>query len=357
MKINDQTNQYFDSEEIKNINAKQTNKNKNNKKNNKKKSSKNIDKLDKKSQNERNKASRTSDNSYFTSIEFFSSLSETEFLNSIQLLAKNQIGCRFIQKKIDEYPDLGNNLIFPKLLKSNLLFKLTMDAFGNYLIQKLVEILNENNLDKLISNLSLNFYEVGTSSHGTRVIQKISEIVKSPTLVKKFSINLYKFVSDFMKDPNANHIIQNYIQKVQYPENQFIYDQICLNFLEFSTNKHACSALQKCIDYSNNFQKQKIAEKIIENAYLLMIDPYGNYIMQHYIMFNDYTTNSKIAKLFINNIAYLSKQKFSSNVIEKCFDHCDDETRFFLIKSLCHEKIIVDLLLDMYGNYSIYKLF
>ena len=73
-------------------------------------------------------------------------------------------------------------------------------------------------------------------------------------------------------------------------------------------------------------------------------------------MLNDYAINYNIACIFKTNIGYLSKQKFSSNVIEKCFDHCDENTKFIIKKEVCNPKIIVDLLMDMYGNYGKLKI-
>lgn len=51
----------------------------------------------------------------------------------------------------------------------------------------------------------------------------------------------------------------------------------------------------------------------------------------------------------------LGKQKFSSNVIEKIFEHSDDVTKDILVEKLSDPSIIKSLLFDMYGNYVIQK--
>lgn len=48
-----------------------------------------------------------------------------------------------------------------------------------------------------------------------------------------------------------------------------------------------------------------------------MADQYGNYIIQFIVSLNDFQLNRRIVEYFITDINYLSKQKFSSNVIEK----------------------------------------
>jgi hypothetical protein len=48
-----------------------------------------------------------------------------------------------------------------------------------------------------------------------------------------------------------------------------------------------------------------------------MADQYANYIIQFILSLNDYNINKSIAEIFFPDMSYLSKQKFSSNVIEK----------------------------------------
>ena len=60
-----------------------------------------------------------------------------------------------------------------------------------------------------------------------------------------------------------------------------------------------------------------LVEIILKRALEFMIDQYGNYVIQFILTLNDYSTNKKIANIFVSDLTYLSKQKFSSNVIEK----------------------------------------
>ena len=48
-----------------------------------------------------------------------------------------------------------------------------------------------------------------------------------------------------------------------------------------------------------------------------MSNQYGNYVIQYILTLNNYSSNKKIAELFLTDLPYLTKQKFSSNVIEK----------------------------------------
>ena len=58
--------------------------------------------------------------------------------------------------------------------------------------------------------------------------------------------------------------------------------------------------------------------------------------------------------IIYNNILELSKEKFSSNVIDK-FIIKDYEKSNKLIKSIIKKNIIKDIIVDQYGNYVVQK--
>jgi pumilio RNA-binding family len=132
-----------------------------------------------------------------------------------------------------------------------------------------------------------------------------------------FDTMLSSCVINFMKDANANHIIIKYVSTIKSPLNQFVYDIIVESLIDITTHKHGCCVLQKCIEYATNDQKKVIINKLVENTILLMCDAFGNYVLQYIITLEDFDVNYKIASCFKSHITYMSKQKFSSNVIEK----------------------------------------
>lgn len=83
---------------------------------------------------------------------------------------RNQSGCRFMQKKLDEQPNLSHSVILPLIL--NGIVELSMDPFGNYFIQKFINCLPLYDLIIIFTSyFSNNFLKLSFSSHGTRVIQ------------------------------------------------------------------------------------------------------------------------------------------------------------------------------------------
>lgn len=64
---------------------------------------------------------------------------------------------------------------------------------------------------------------------------------------------------------------------------------------------------------------------------------------------------NKIASKITENICYYAKHKYSSNVVEKCFDFCDGITKQKLINSILKTENIIDLIIDEHGNYVVQK--
>jgi len=98
--------------------------------------------------------------------------------------------------------------------------------------------------------------------HGTRVLQKLIEVLSNDELISLFTKLFSPNILNFIKDINGNHIIQKFIFTVQSPKNQFLYDRINSQIIEIGTHKHGCCVLQKCIEGGIPSQRVKITYKL-----------------------------------------------------------------------------------------------
>ena len=85
------------------------------------------------------------------------------------------------------------------------------------------------------------------------------------------------------------------------------------------------------------------------------MDQYGNYVVQFVVSICDYDINKIIVINLLKDFQKFSSQKYSSNVIEKILDCCNDETKQMIVETLCEPKLVSSLLFDMYGNYVLQK--
>ena len=287
----------------------------------------------------------------------YGNMSISEITNQLFLIAKKQTGCRYLQKLIssNENDDLVNKYFYPKLYPTKLI-ELCNDLFGNYLIQKMIPYLNKDNLYSFTSLIIKHLLKLCLNPHGTRVVQVYLEQIKLDNqLLTLFTNSLIPIMPKLINDLNGSFVLMHYATVVPYPNNDIIFDFLNKNIVNISVQSYSCSALQKCIDIGNEQQSQKLLENISEHSMFLILNQFGNYVIQFVISKNITAINDKILEGFIDNLIFLAKQKYSSNVIEKCFDYCSNKMKERIINQLSDERIIRDLLKDMYGNYVLQK--
>ena len=281
-----------------------------------------------------------------------------EITSKLDLIAKKKNGCKFLEhflKTSENSSDIINKVFYPKLYWIKL-FELSNDLFGNYFIQELIPELDSNNLISFTNIVVNNLLNLCLNPHGTRVVQILINNIKD----NKFGLLLLvknalsKIMDKLINNLNGSFVLMHYA--IQIKDNEMIYDFLNENLVEIATNSYSCSALQKLIDIGTNQQRQKLIINIINNTNNLVGNQCGLYVLQFIMSKNNYYINDAILGQIINKIIFLSKRKYSSNVVEKCFETCSPEIINKLINKFNNESIIRDLVKDIFGNYVIQKL-
>ena len=160
-------------------------------------------------------------------------------------------------------------------------------------------------------------------------------------------------VVDLIQDLNGNHVIQKCLNHLKSSEAQFIFDAVGEHCVIVGTHRHGCCVLQRCIDHASGFQKVDLVRKITAHSFNLVQDPFGNYVVQYILDLNDPAFTAPMCQGFQGKITELSKQKFSSNVIEKCIRCADMDSKALMIEELLDVEQLEQLMRDSYGNYVI----
>lgn len=92
---------------------------------------------------------------------------------------------------------------------------------------------------------------------------------------------------------------------------------------------------------------------ICQNSLTLVQDPFGNYVVQYILGLHEPKANSMIIHCMLGRLNVLSRQKFSSNVVEKCLHLGTTEDKNRVIMELADTRSLGELLRDIYGNYVV----
>ncbi|KAG2299885.1 hypothetical protein Bca52824_036357 [Brassica carinata] len=270
---------------------------------------------------------------------------------SVYLMAKNQMGCRFLQKLMEEGSSLDAMIIFRGLIDH--VIELGLDQFGNFLIQKLIQVCNEQQrtqiLIKLTSKSGL-LIRISLHNYGTRVVQKLIETVRTKTEINLVKSALEPGLLSLVRDLNGNHVIQSCLKFLAPEDNKFVLEGATRFCATIATNKHGCCVLQDCVKYSDGAERENLIAEIARNSLHLAQDPFGNYVVQNILEQN--LGGVDVMFELKGNYVRLATQKFSSHVVEKCLRHYP-ESRSQIVRELVSDPNFERLLQDPFANYVI----
>ncbi|XP_027357746.1 putative pumilio homolog 8, chloroplastic [Abrus precatorius] len=268
-------------------------------------------------------------------------------------MAKDQNGCRFLQRLVDEGTYQNMCAVFEGIIGN--VVELMMDSFGNYLVQKLLDVCNDEQKLQIVLMLTKDpgqLVRISLNTHGTRVVQKLIETLNSAKQISLVKSAIQPGFLDLIKDLNGNHVIQRCLQCLSCQDNQFIFEAAVKFCVDIATHRHGCCVLQRCIDHSVGKQRDKLVTEICKHGLLLAQDPFGNYVVQYIIEMETPNASSKLLGQFKGNYVNMSTQKFSSHVVEKCLKHIGD-SRSRIVRELLSAPHFEQLLQDPYANYVI----
>ncbi|KAI1816403.1 ARM repeat-containing protein [Poronia punctata] len=281
----------------------------------------------------------------------FSNLPLEQVRGTIYELCKDQHGCRYLQRQLDNRDPAQIHMIWAET--SPHVVELMTDPFGNYLCQKLLEYCNDDERTVLIQNAAKDMVRIALNQHGTRALQKMIEFVTNETHVNLIIEALRHQVVELIQDLNGNHVIQKCLNKLRPEDSQFIFAAVGQHCIEVGTHRHGCCVLQRCIDHASGGQKGYLILQITEHALSLVQDPYGNYVLQYIIDLNEPSFTEPLAQKFFGKVVMLSRHKFSSNVIEKCLRCASEGTKDRMISELLAPGDMERLVKDSFANYVV----
>jgi hypothetical protein len=181
----------------------------------------------------------------------------------IPALCKDQHGCRYLQKKLEEGAPEHRDMIFREtfghfadlmtgvlpLLPSldRFIFIISSDPFGNYLCQKLLEYSTDEQRNVICDSVAQDLVNISLNMHGTRAVQKMIDFLStrrqasltfgssSPfhtdgeciqadlrynAQIHSIIVALSLHVVVLIKDLNGNHVIQKCLNKLAPEDNQ-----------------------------------------------------------------------------------------------------------------------------------------
>ena len=92
---------------------------------------------------------------------------------------------------------------------------------------------------------------------------------------------------------------------------------------------------------------------IARHTGIFVKDPYANYVIQYILDLKIDEVGVQVGEQLLGQLLVLSKEKFSSNVIEKCLESTSPEICHKMVTEVMQANSFKEYLADQYGNYVI----
>lgn len=231
-----------------------------------------------------------------------------EYSGKILEMAKEQNGSRLLQQKLETFTQDEKLAVFEECIKN--LKVLIVDVFGNFVIQKVLDVGNKEMRKSIALGVYGRVIELSLHMYACRVIQKLLECCEyeqKRTIVMEFKGNL----EACLENECSNHVIQKSIEVLPYNCIEFIVNCIEARALYWIDNAYGCRVVQRIIENVPREPASRLINIVLINCVELSKKNYGNYVVQHILEKGLDSDKNELIKCFYGRINQLSKHKLA----------------------------------------------
>jgi hypothetical protein len=229
-------------------------------------------------------------------------------------VALDQQGSRLIQTRLStSSPAVIYDIVDEIIDNLNLL---TLNVFGNYVVQKAFEHTDLAQQQRVVGTLQGKIVELSMHVYGCRVVQKVLEVfdVQFHSMIVS---ELVEQLKECVCDPNGNHVVQKAVERASPALLQPVVDILRQDVFSLATHLYGCRVMQRVLEYCISEQSAPVLELIVASGSELLRDQFGNYVVQHVIECGPAPARSRLLALMCGALPELAVHKFASNVVEK----------------------------------------
>ena len=258
-------------------------------------------------------------------------------------MSKDQNGCRFLQHQLQFDPKLYVQLWYNLNIYIN---ELSLDPFGNYLVQKIIEKAPVAHLTSILKHLDIEKQSI--NPFGTRVMQTLIEHLNTTEQYTILVEKLQPFLISFSSDCHANHIVRKLFMNVPQSFYSHFHATLLNATPSLSMDRFGCCVLQIALQNAKTYQSQYLLI-LTKHLQALIGNAYGNYLLQFCIegipgVADNWST------VFVRDFKNYCMDRCASNVMEKCLRQCTMNRNILINEVLRHLDVLIN---DQYGNYVV----
>ena len=266
-------------------------------------------------------------------LQIFLNLIEKNFYD----IGINIFGTRVIQKLIVVIKETKLLINFNKIL-FQFIDKLILTSHGNHIIQKYIEEIKYPKNENVYNFILLNFIKICINKFGCCTIQKCFQ--KAPKEIKEKLLDLFfQNLLFLLYEQYGTYVFQFIIENEPVFLKIKTIKLILPNLLNYCKIKYSSNVIEKCLEYNCNEIHQIILDKILEkeeNIIDLILNPFGNYIIQKALCICNSKHYDFIINIIGNNIEQIQKVNFGANLLLKLASNHNKLKNFFIKRKIVY---------------------
>ena len=279
-------------------------------------------------------------------------------------MSQDQHGCRYLQDLLDDASAWRD--VFAELRGA--LHGLAVHPFANYLVQKVLDAGGQEAALPLLEEMEHGLAAAACCRHGTRVVQKLVAVagggVAAGTIAAALGdghgLTACKTAGTggwvrLATDLHGNHVVQAAAAVLPPQLRAGIYAQIAAGVGMVAAARHGCCVVQRLLENGGGEELRLLRLGLLLHAQPLVLDPFGNYAIQTMLERGESWVHEQLAMRLAGCLAHMSRQKHSSNVIERLLRGGDSNVRRALVDELFRGEgsyaSPAALLLDPFANF------
>jgi len=289
----------------------------------------------------------------------------SHLIGRVVYLAKSESGSRFVQEKVGNPRYL--KVFFQEMKKR--LPELMTDNFGHYAVETLFTHCSSNQRITLLQNLGPSLPNVACHKQGSFSVQSLINAISSKEEILLMKDYLKRELHRIILSCPGHYVILRFITRFGWPCSDFVSDLLASNVVGFATDHYGLRVMKATFDSASPGAKleknregahngqRRLFDAVVEHTNSLAENQYGNYIIQHLFDIGSPSTTDQVKQKMVGRYVRYSKQKFSSNVVEKCLKHSAQEySKDRNWSSQIVQELLgsaKELISDKYGNYCL----
>jgi len=299
---------------------------------------------------------------------------------------KHQNGSRYIQERLSNASSSLITAILKRIIfEEEQIVDLSEDIFGNYVVQIFFEQFTERQdqesqqwVEWLIEYLLRgNAFRLSRHLYGCRVIQKAFDCIpprESIQLIEEIKelgrlrgASQRTRLEECITCHHGNHVVQKIITLgLPIAHIQFVVDCVAGNIPLYSQHQYGCRIVQNIINLYGYEGNKRVLREVVKRDNLLKLcrSQYGNYVIQHVLKLNEHPhraeygergrlrvkgwqhcpakyrndkclgIKAQVIETVFGSVEVLSKNKYGSNVVEKCLHRATEQQAELLLNQI-----------------------